>query len=254
MALSERLLAAQRSREGSTTPEQKAPDGPAPDGRRVRRITAPDPFGELKRVVHAQLVGTLGPKLYDANMTQSELEQQVRAALQTRSRRPTSRCPARTGPGSPRRSPTRSSATARSSRYLRDPDVTEVMVNGARRDLRRARRQAQPVDAAFTDEAHLRRTIDKIVGTGRPAGRRVQPDGRRPAARRQPGQRHHPAAGPGRLRADDPQVRRRPVHRRGPDRVRHADPAGRRPARRLRAGAAEHPGLRRHRRRARPRR
>ena len=42
-----------------------------------------DPFAELKRVVHAQLVGTLGPTLYDVNMTQSELEQQVRAALQT---------------------------------------------------------------------------------------------------------------------------------------------------------------------------
>ncbi len=42
-----------------------------------------DPFGDVKRIVHARLVETLGPKLYDAHMTQSELEQQVHFALQT---------------------------------------------------------------------------------------------------------------------------------------------------------------------------
>ena len=33
--------------------------------------------------MHAQLVASLGPKLYDVHMTQCELEQQVRLALQT---------------------------------------------------------------------------------------------------------------------------------------------------------------------------
>ncbi|MDQ1602324.1 MAG: pilus assembly protein CpaF, partial [Actinomycetota bacterium] len=54
--------------------------------------------------------------------------------------------------------------------FLRDPDITEVMVNGyddiwAERDGKIFR-----VDGSFTNEAHLRRTIDKIVGR---VGRRV---------------------------------------------------------------------------------
>ena len=170
MALSERLLAAQRSRGGSTTPEQKAPDGPAPDGRRVRRITAPDPFAELKRVVHAQLVGTLGPTLYDVNMTQSELEQQVRAALQTAvaaTDQPMS--------GSDRTRITQEIADdilgyGPLEPFLRDPTLTEVMVNSAEEIFVERDGKLTRVDAAFADESHLRRTIDKIVGK---IGRRV---------------------------------------------------------------------------------
>ena len=218
MALSERLLAAQRSREGSTTPEQKAPDGPAPDGRRVRRITAPDPFAELKRVVHAQLVGTLGPKLYDVNMTQSELEQQVRAALQTAvaGDRPADvrRGPDPDRPGDRRRHPRLRPARALPARPR--PHRGHGQRRG--RDLRRAGRQARPGrrrvhrrGAPAPDHRQDRRQ-------DRPTRRRDQPDGRRSAARRQPGQRDHPAAGPRRLHADHPQVRRGPVHRRGPHR------------------------------------
>ena len=33
-------------------------------------------------MVHSQLVGALGPKLYDVDLSPSELEQQVRGALQ----------------------------------------------------------------------------------------------------------------------------------------------------------------------------
>jgi pilus assembly protein CpaF len=40
-----------------------------------------DPHGTLKQVVHASLLATLGPKLYDAELTPSELETMVRDAL-----------------------------------------------------------------------------------------------------------------------------------------------------------------------------
>ena len=54
--------------------------------------------------------------------------------------------------------------------YLRDPEVSEVMVNGhddvwLERDGRLVKAEAH-----FADEAHLRRTIDKIVSR---IGRRV---------------------------------------------------------------------------------
>ena len=54
--------------------------------------------------------------------------------------------------------------------YLRDVDVTEVMVNGPDRIYIERAGRIHPVVGRFTDEGHLRRTIDKIVGR---VGRRV---------------------------------------------------------------------------------
>ena len=84
---------------------------------------------------------------------------------------------------------------------------------------------------------------------GRPAHRRVLAAGGRAPGRRLPRQRDHPAAGVQRVDADHPQVRQGPVHRRRPDRVRHAVAGDGRAAARLRRGAAERHRLRRHRHR-----
>ena len=55
--------------------------------------------------------------------------------------------------------------------FLRDPDLTEVMVNGPDSIyIERGGRLVRRWRASFTDEAHLRRTIDKIVSR---IGRRV---------------------------------------------------------------------------------
>jgi len=53
---------------------------------------------------------------------------------------------------------------------LRDPEITEIMVNGAHQIFIERAGKIYPVAATFTNEAHLRRTIDKIVGR---VGRRV---------------------------------------------------------------------------------
>src|SRR5260370_26158238 len=47
--------------------------------------------------------------------------------------------------------------------YLRDPEVSEIMVNGYDQIYVEREGRLYPVAAAFADEAHLRRTIDKIV-------------------------------------------------------------------------------------------
>ena len=54
--------------------------------------------------------------------------------------------------------------------YLRDADVTEVMVNGFDSIYVERAGRIHQVDGTFNDEAHLRRTIDKIVAR---VGRRV---------------------------------------------------------------------------------
>jgi pilus assembly protein CpaF len=135
-----------------------------------KKANGADPFLDLKRVVHAQLVEALGPKLYDVHMTHSELEQQVRIALQ-RAIADTER-------------PMSSSDRTRVSQeiaddilgygpiepLLRDSSLSEVMVNAFDSIYVERGGKLVKVDATFTDEAHLRRTIDKIVSK---IGRRV---------------------------------------------------------------------------------
>jgi pilus assembly protein CpaF len=129
-----------------------------------------DPFADLKVQVHQALLDTLGPKLYDARLTQSEMEQKVKQTLQE---------VLATGD-----TPLTAADRARIAQeisddilgygpiepYLRDIDVTEIMVNGADQIFVERSGRLFPVDGRFADEAHLRRTIDKIVGR---VGRRV---------------------------------------------------------------------------------
>ena len=111
--------------------------------------------------------------------------------------------------------------------FLRDAEVTEIMVNGPRPDLRRARRPARarstpasPTRATCAAPS-TRSSAGSAAGSTRPA--RWSTPGCPTAA----GSTPCPADRAGRLAAHDPEVRRRPVHGRRPDRVRHADAAGR---------------------------
>jgi pilus assembly protein CpaF len=162
MSLADRLEQAQRA---SAVQPAAAPDA----SRRTRRHNA-DPFAEVKRSVNVALVESLGPKLYDAHMTQVELEGKVRQTLQIvleREETPLTNTD-RTriaqevaddilgyGPLEP---------------YLRDSTITEVMVNGPNSIYVEVEGRLSPVAASFNDEAHLRRTIDKIVSK---VGRRI---------------------------------------------------------------------------------
>jgi pilus assembly protein CpaF len=136
-------------------------------GQAVRRA---DPFADVRRRVHDALLETLGPKLYDANLSERELEQRVTETLQTVLDRDQTPMTAGDrlrvaeevadeilghGPLEP---------------YLRDPEVSEIMVNGHDHVYVERAGRLYPVAAAFGDENHLRRTIDKIVAR---VGRRV---------------------------------------------------------------------------------
>ncbi|WP_148575069.1 CpaF family protein [Nocardioides caldifontis] len=167
-SLADRLAAASRDRavanQSSSELETKGPGG------RPKKAEAHDSFRELKSTVHNRLLQELGPKLYDANLTQAELERMVRGALQeamhdediiltpadrTRIAQEIADDILGYGPIEP---------------FLRDPDLTEVMVNGCDDIWIERSGKLQRAEGRFNDEQHLRRTIDKIVSR---IGRRV---------------------------------------------------------------------------------
>ncbi len=126
--------------------------------------------GEVKVRVHQALIDQLGPKLYDPQLGAQELEQRVRVNVQYVLEA--------------EETPLSVTDRARLAQevvdevlghgpiepFLRDPSVTEIMVNGPDRVFVERAGLLQSVDVRFLDETHLRRTIDKIVAR---VGRRI---------------------------------------------------------------------------------
>ncbi len=168
MSLSDRLAAAQRERGTVAAAATESDSDFTAANPRARRNA--DPFLLLKRTVHQTLLDSLGPQLYDSRTTQGELEQKVRQTLQEVLARE----------DTPLTTPDRARIAQEIADdilgygplepYLRDPDVTEVMVNGFDSIYIERAGRLHPVSGTFTDEGHLRRTIDKIVAR---VGRRV---------------------------------------------------------------------------------
>ncbi len=137
---------------------------PTPTGRR-------DPvLDELRQKVHHHLIEELGPVLYDKRLTEDELRRRVQEQLQAALAK--------------ERAPLSAADKAQLiqdvsddilgygpiDRFLKDVDVTEVMVNGPDRVYVEKRGRLELTPITFVDENHLRRIIDKIVGL---VGRRI---------------------------------------------------------------------------------
>ncbi len=149
-------------------------NGKSGDTEPVRSRNAPAPakgrFDDLKASVHNELLIQLGPQLYDSNLTVEELESSVRSVLQD----------VMANSDRPLTATDRSRITQEIADdilgygplepYLRDQDVSEVMVNGPFDIWLEHSGRLTKVNGRFNDEAHLRRTIDKIVSR---IGRRV---------------------------------------------------------------------------------
>ena len=91
---------------------------------------------------------------------------------------------------------------------MADPTITDILINGHNTVYVERNGRLERADVAFTDERAPAAHHPAHRRPDRPARRRNQPDGGRPPARRQPHQRHHPAAGPGRRAGVDPPLRR----------------------------------------------
>ncbi|MFI5622878.1 CpaF family protein [Nocardioides sp. NPDC051685] len=170
MRLSDRLAGQRPGREPTApqaAPTEAAPETGEPSGRAARHT---DPFAELKRSVHDNLLEELGPSLYTDQLAEDDLAQRVRLTVKSVLEREDTPLTAADrirlaeevgneilghGPLEP---------------LLRDPGITEIMVNGPDSIYVERAGRLSPVPATFADENHLRRVIDKIVAR---VGRRV---------------------------------------------------------------------------------
>jgi len=137
---------------------------------RLAKVERDDKVGEVRARLQQRLVDVLGPKLYDAGMSDPELQTIVQGklrelldeeevSLSATERAQVIRQIGDTvlglGPLEP---------------FLRDPDVTEIMVNSADTVFVERAGKLYRTGASFLDEEQLRRTIEKIVGK---VGRRI---------------------------------------------------------------------------------
>jgi pilus assembly protein CpaF len=129
-----------------------------------------DPFVALKRNIHAGLLRSLGADLYDVDLSAQELERKVRDELAR----------ALAEESTPLSAAERQQIVSESiddilgfgpiEPYLHDETVTEVMANGPDNVYIERNGRIELTSARFFDDAHLRRTIEKIVGQ---VGRRI---------------------------------------------------------------------------------
>ena len=160
MSLADRLDQARRSHETGGGAD-RSPGAQSPHA---------SSFATVKESVHQGLMDQLGPQLYDPHLQHSDLEQKVRLTLQS----------VLEAENTPLSSSDRTRIAQEVSDeilghgplepLLRDPEVTEIMVNGPHQIYIERNGRIFPVAASFASDAHLRRTIDKIVGH---VGRRV---------------------------------------------------------------------------------
>jgi pilus assembly protein CpaF len=141
----------------------------ASSGETAPTTAAHDPYSELKTRIHHACIQTLGPELFKSEARGDISERVTRAVTEqlVLDRTPLTREERRQiireitddilgyGPLEP---------------FLRDDSVTEVMVNNFDRIFVERLGKIERTNAAFADNAHLLRIIDKIVST---VGRRV---------------------------------------------------------------------------------
>jgi pilus assembly protein CpaF len=125
---------------------------------------------DLRQKMHQFVISELGPILYDQRVSEADLRKQVEEQLH---KALSQERHALTGPE--RQSLVQSVfddvlGYGPIDRLLRDPSITEVMVNGPQMVYVERNGKLQLSDVQFVDETHVRRIIDKIVSQ---VGRRV---------------------------------------------------------------------------------
>ncbi|HEX9123207.1 MAG TPA: CpaF family protein [Actinomycetota bacterium] len=137
---------------------------------RLAKATEKDRIADVRSRVQDRLVETLGPRLYDATLSDSELEGLVHQHLRELLDEEESGLSAQEKLVIVRQIGDSVLGLGPLEPFVRDPDVTEIMVNGFNSIYVERAGKIYWSGAKFHDESQLRRTIDKIVAR---VGRRV---------------------------------------------------------------------------------
>jgi pilus assembly protein CpaF len=137
---------------------------------RLGKIERTDRAAEIQNRLHARLVDSLGPKLYDQTISERDLQELVHRRLGelldeervTLSNLEKARIIQQIGDAIMGLGPL--------ELFVRDPDVTEIMVNNHESIYVERGGKLYWTGAKFVDDDQLRRTIDKIVAR---VGRRI---------------------------------------------------------------------------------
>src|SRR5262249_55213209 len=127
-----------------------------------------DPLAEVKNRIHLALVSELGPRLFgvaDSAAVRVRIEGEIRNQLEQEtslSRDQRGRLGAEIAADVLGYGPL--------ERLLADPSISEIMVNGAQAIWIERNGRLSQTNLRFTDESHLRRIINKMVGQ---VGRRI---------------------------------------------------------------------------------
>ncbi len=137
---------------------------------RLAKSTQNDRITEIRSRVQDRLVETLGPRLYDATLSDTEIEGLVHQRLRELLDEEESGLSAQEKLLVVRQIGDSVLGLGPLEPFVRDPDVTEIMVNGWNSIYVERAGKIYWSGAKFHDEGQLRRTIDKIVAR---VGRRV---------------------------------------------------------------------------------
>jgi pilus assembly protein CpaF len=137
---------------------------------RLAKSTQKDRITEVRVRIQDRLVETLGPKLYDASLSDTELEGLVHQRLRELLDEEEAGLSAQEKLLIVRQIGDSVLGLGPLETFIRDPDITEVMVNGYNSIYVERAGKIYWSGAKFHDEGQLRRTIDKIVAK---VGRRV---------------------------------------------------------------------------------
>jgi pilus assembly protein CpaF len=138
-------------------------------GRRDGTPARVEPFAELKNTVHLQVIGALGPQLFNVTLDHEEMKAKVIAEIRQRLQ-------AETGIARDDRERLTSEIAddilgyGPLERLLADDSITEIMVNGPGEIWIERQGRLYETTVRFTDESHLRRIINRIVAQ---VGRRI---------------------------------------------------------------------------------
>jgi pilus assembly protein CpaF len=154
---------------GAALADPAAPIAAAPGEHARPRAGSVDPYAELKTRIHHGVIATVGVELFKQEMTEDLHERVLRSVTEqlVLDRTPLTR--------DERRQIVREITDdilgyGPLEQLLRDDSITEVMVNAFNRIYCERAGKIERTNAAFVDNAHLLRIIDKIVSQ---VGRRV---------------------------------------------------------------------------------